>query len=339
MSTLRTLLVALAGLAVIVGCQPKAKPVPIEGLELKKDELRKFEIKVPKNWVTQNRKGDMIVAFSTKAHAARFTQFGKGRGGAKVEIRAIVMDSTTTIDSLVKRSKLEFEDGLDRYQKSVATLGGKSGQKLYVDFDQEDGKFVSETYFAENDSVITMVTIAAFGNTYEDYEDEFKEILASVKLAKKMAPLPAGVPQGPGAPVPPSDTLKPHSGGDYVISYPKNFETKKGAASAISSTIFVGARLDCSIQVDVINAKEQNNLDRIVEQNKARYPGATQTNSTLGGQKSVVFAYNPTATIAARAYFAVKGDKMYRVTVNWSKADEKVYLPIFDKCVRSMKLN
>jgi hypothetical protein len=339
MSTLRFFLASLACMAVIAGCHPKAKPVPIEGLELKKDELRMFEMKVPKNWVVQTRKGDLIVAFSTKAHAARFTQFGKGRGGAKVEIRAIAMDSTTNIDSLVKRSKLDFEDGLDRYTKSVATLGGKPGQKLYVEFDQEDGKFVSESYFAEQDSTITMVTFASFGNTYEDYKSEFEEILASVKLAKKMVAPPPGAPQGPGAPVPPSDTLKPHSGGDYAISIPKNFEVKKGASSAISSTIFGGARLDCTIQVDVINAKEQNNLDRIVEQNKSRYPGATQTSTSLGGQKAYMFSYNPTATIAARAYFAVKGDKMYRVTVNWSKADEKVYLPVFDKCVKSMKLN
>ena len=51
MSTFRFLLIAIASLAVLAGCHPKAKPVPIEGLELKKDELRKFEIKVPSNWL------------------------------------------------------------------------------------------------------------------------------------------------------------------------------------------------------------------------------------------------------------------------------------------------
>ncbi|MBM4177814.1 MAG: hypothetical protein FJ211_00585 [Ignavibacteria bacterium] len=339
MSTFRNLLLTLTGIAIIVGCEPKAIPVPIEGLKVEKDELRKFEIKVPANWYVQTRKGDIIVAFSSKAHVNRFTQFSKGRGGAKVEIRAIAMDSTTNIDSLVKRSKVEFEDGLDRYTKSVSTLGGKPGQKLYVEFDQEDGKFVSESYFAEDDSVITMVTFAAFGNTYQDYAEEFKQILASVKLAKKLVPLAPGVAQGAGGTVPPSDTLRPFNAGMYAISYPSNFSTKKGSAGALSSTVFVGARLDCSIQVDVINAKDQNDLDVIVKQNESRYPGSTQSASTLGGQRAVMFSYNPTAAVAARAYFAVKGDKMYRVTVNWNRAEQNMYLPVFDKCIRSIRIN
>lgn len=341
MSTFRFLIAMLACAAFIASCHPKAEPVPMEELELKEDKIRKFAIKVPKNWVTQHRSGDIIASFTSKPHAARFTQFGKGVGGAKIEIRAIALDSNTTLDSLVERSKLEFEnpDERNRYRPSVATLGGKPARKLYVEFDQEDGKFVSESYFAENDSVVTMVTFSAFGNTFQDYEEDFKKILGSVKLAQKLEPQASNAQQPVGSVPPPSDTLKPHNGGSYSFSYPKNFEMQPGSGGAISSTIFVGARRDCSIQIDVIDAKEQNNLDRIVEQNKSRYPGSAQSATTLGGQRAVVFNYNPTAAIAARAYFAVNGDKMYRVTVNWNKAEQQVYLPVFEKCLRTIRLN
>lgn len=337
MSTPRLILASIACLALIAGCRPKVKPASIEGLELKKDELRMFEIKVPKNWVVQTRKGDGLVAYSTKSDAARFMLFGKGHGGAKVEILAMAVDSTTTIDSLVKRSKLVFEDNLDRYTKTVSTLGGKPGQKLHVEFDQEDGRFVSESYFAEQDSTITMVTFAAFGDTYEAYKSAFDEILASVKLAKKTDY--SALSAASGGFTPPSDTVKPHKDASYTINIPNNFEAKPGSATAISSTNFAGERLDCTIQIDVISAKQQPDLVKIVEQYKASYPGAKRLGTSFGGQRAFVYSYEPKPTIASRAYFALKGEKLYRVTMNWRKADEKVYLPAFEKVLNSMKLN
>lgn len=67
----------LAGLTLLLlltlaGCSRKATPVAIEGLEVRKDEARKFEMKVPKNWFVQQRRGDLILAVSTKAHSSRF---------------------------------------------------------------------------------------------------------------------------------------------------------------------------------------------------------------------------------------------------------------------------
>ena len=337
MFTPRTFAITVALVMTLAGCSRKATPVPVEGLELRKDEARKFEMKVPKNWFVQQRRGDLILAVSTKAHSSRFLSFGKGKGGAKVEMRVIPMDSTTTIDSLVKRSKLEFEDNLDRYERTQTTLGGKPGQKLSVKFDQEDGEFRSEAYFAENDSLVTIVTFAAFGNTFSDYEKDFQEILASVKLPVRPVAAPV-TPQGPAAPEPPSDTLRNYNAPDFTIQIPQNFQGTKGQSSGLSSMSFAGSRLDCTIQVDVFDASKQKNLDKIADQNKATYSGADPKPSTIGGNRAVYFNYNPNAQVAARAYYTVKGDRMFRITVNWFKPEQSVYLPIFEKCVSSMSL-
>ncbi len=337
MFTPRTFAITVALVMTLAGCSRKATPVPVEGLELRKDEARKFEMKVPKNWFVQQRRGDLILAVSTKAHSSRFLSFGKGKGGAKVEMRVIPMDSTTTIDSLVKRSKLEFEDNLDRYERTQTTLGGKPGQKLSVKFDQEDGEFRSEAYFAENDSLVTIVTFAAFGNTFSDYEKDFQEILASVKLPVRPVAAPV-TPQGPAAPEPPSDTLRNYNAPDFTIQIPQNFQGTKGQSSGLSSMSFAGSRLDCTIQIDVFDAKEQKNLDKIIEQNKSRYGGGNATPTSLSGVKAMYFTYNPAANIQSRAYFMVKGDRMVRVTMNWFKPEQAVYLPIFEKCLATFKL-
>ena len=75
-------------LVTLAGCSRKATPVTIEGFEVRKDEARKFEIKVPKNWFVQQRRGDLILAVSTKAHSSRFLSFAKGKGGAKAAAKA-----------------------------------------------------------------------------------------------------------------------------------------------------------------------------------------------------------------------------------------------------------
>lgn len=339
MNVSRMIATALVCLLVVSGCAHKASPVPIEGLKLVKDDLRLFEIKIPTNWYTQQRKGDLVVATTGRAIGSRFMSFGKGEGGAKVELRVIPIDSTNpSLDTMIKRSKVEFEDGLDRYQLSQATLGGKPAKKLAVKFDQADGEFQLETYFAENDSLVTIVTIAAFGKTYEDYQKEFSEILASVKIAQRPVVVAKSDTATPTGPEPPSETMRSYNAPDFSIEIPENFEGKKGQSSGLSSMSFLGSRFDCTIQVDVFDASKQNDLNKIVDQNKGRYQGASPSGTTVNGQKAYYFNYNPAANVAARAYFTVKGNKMFRITLNWFKPEQSVYLPIFERSIGTVKL-
>ncbi|NQW30855.1 MAG: hypothetical protein HQ472_10130 [Ignavibacteria bacterium] len=339
---MKPLNIVLAGILLLIvsSCTRHADPAKVESLKLTKDDVRLFEMKIPSNWYIQTVGGELIVATSSGKDARRFLDFSAGTGGAKVELRALVMDSTRNIDTLLKNTKLIFEDSLDRYEVSDATLGGKPAKKLSVHFDQEDGEYKSETYFAQQDSVITMVQFAAFGKTFDALQSTFDEILASVKLARRAVELKPKVDTvlKPTGPEPPSDTLRPYSSGNFAIEIPQNFEAKKGQSSGISSVSFFGSRYDCAIQVDVFDASKQKNLDKIIEQNKGNYGGGKATATTLGGQKAFYFSYNPKANIASRAYFTVKGDKMFRITMNWYTPEQSIYLPIFEKCLSKMTM-
>ncbi|MBU3741121.1 MAG: hypothetical protein FGM24_02430 [Candidatus Kapabacteria bacterium] len=339
MKMLRTLTLILAVAFMATGCEQREDSFPIDDLKLHKDDVRMFEVMIPSNWFSQKVPGQLVVAYPTKDMATRFQTFGKGRAGAKIELRVMVVDSTRTVDSVVANSKLEFVDGIDRYKVEPTTFGGKPGKKVWVEFGQEDGKFRSETYVAEQDSVITVLTLAAFGGTFGDYEAEFGKILASVKLATKELPAAPKVDTAaPTGPEPPSDTLRMYSAPEFTIQIPQNFQGTKGKSSGLSSMSFAGSRLDCTIQVDVFDASKQKNLDKIADQNKATYGGSDPKSTTISGSKAVYFSYNPNAQVAARAYYTVKGDRMFRVTVNWYKPEQAVYLPIFEKCVASLSL-
>jgi len=191
-------------------------------------------------------------------------------------------------------------------------------------------------YFAEQDSVITIVTLASFGNNFGDYTKEFEEILASVKLAKRPVERPKVDTTTPTGPEPPSDTLVPYSGKFFAMKIPSNFEGQKAEGSGLGSVNIVGSRLDCNIQVDVFDAAKQKNLDKIIDQNKGNYGGQAATATTLAGAKAKYFSYNPTGNISSRAYFCLSGDKLFRITVNWYKPEQSVYLPIFEKCLASV---
>ncbi len=334
----------------IAGCAHKARPVPIESLKLVQDEIRKFEVKVPSNWIFVQRKGDLVLATSARGIGGRFLSFGKGEGGAKVELLVVQIDSAIpALDTLIERSKLDFEidsvqrskgmpNPRDMYELSAVTIGGKQGRKLAIEFDQADGTFRSEMYFVENDSLITVLTLAAFGNTFSDYEKEFSEIVASVKPASRPVIAAKAEPEAPKGPEPPSETFRSYNAPDFSIQIPENFEGKKGQSSGLSSISFLGGRYDCTIQADVLDASKQKNLDKIIEQNKSRYQGASPVATTVGGQKAYYFAYSGGNGISSRAYFAVKGDKLFRFTVNWIKAEDALYRPLFERCIQSVTL-
>lgn len=334
---LHAFLLALVGVAVLTaGCTRKSTPTPIDGLELKKDEATKFEIKVPTNWKVQQVQGELILSTSKPGITRRFLDFKTGDGGAKIELRAVMLDSTRSLDEIIENSKLEFEDGLDRYELTSSTLGGVPAKKMTVAFDQEDGEYRAEQYFAEQDSVITIVTFAAFGRTFEDYQEQFKEVLASVKCARRPDPPKTYDTLAPTAPEPPSDTLRPYSASEFAIQIPQNFKGSKASSSGLSAVNFEGSRFDCNIRVDVFDASKQNKLDRIIEQNKDNYGGGAAKSIQLGGQPGKYFSYNPQRNISSRAYFVVKGKKMYRITMNWYQPEQSLYLPIFENCLKTL---
>lgn len=340
MKNLRAVLLTVLLAFALHSCSQKQAEVPaISGLETYTDESTSFSIKVPQGWSTKSVKGERYYVLSDANAESRFVEFKEGPSATKIDVRSVKLPAGTTLEQYITEDMM-FQ--ADQYVKEQTTLGGAPATKLKFEFDLEDGRFKGEKIYALKDSMITTVEISAFGGTYDANKAKFDEILSSITLAS--APKPKTVEPKvvidttKRGPEPPSDTLINITGSGYGISIPKNFRSAgRKAAGAISSTEFLGSRLDCTIRVDVIDASKQNNLDKIVESNKAVYSGSSVSGATLGGATAKVINYSPAANIGSRVYFAVKGDRLYRLTMNYFKPEQGTYLPIFEKSVGSFQ--
>jgi hypothetical protein len=164
-------------------------------------------------------------------------------------------------------------------------------------------------------------------------------MISSVKLAYYVEPVKkeaTGVKEElPAA----SETLMNKTGDGYTIDIPENFKSEKGTGrGVIQSRNYIGERrADCNIQVDLLEASKSKSLDKIVEENRATYQNASPKETSLGGEKAYVLGYTFGKGVMSRVYFVKKGGKLFRITMNWNKAEEQSYLPIFEKCLKSFK--
>jgi hypothetical protein len=222
------------------------------------------------------------------------------------------------------------------------TLNGMPATKISYTFEVEDTRFTAERYYVVRDSVVTYLETAVIGD-YNSYAAVFDTVRASfVPGSMVMRAMPTDT-TGGAAPADtqlveaPSPTMKGYSGSHFNIQYPSNFSPGTArAGGAMASMTFSGARNDSYFQVDVIDPKGMT-LDQIVEQNKRNYGGRAASAATVGGQKGFVFNYSGGEDVASRAYFVIANNKLYRITVNWYKPQQDLYLAAFEKSLGSFQ--
>lgn len=330
----------IVAVAIISSCGNKyGSPVDIADLKEYKDDATEFSIKYPSNWVTSKIPGKRFAVFSSNDALSRFSKYeSTGFPGAKIDFNVVMMDSTLTMDSIITINKM-FSPEL--YKQDDIMIDGVSGKKFTYMFELEDGEFMGEMYIASKDNkAVSIIFIEAFADTWEKYKDNFNTIVSSIKLATEPKKLEPKVIEQSTEELPASETLVAKSGPGYVIMIPDNFNSTKGVAGGvISSQNYIGKRrADCNIQVDVIDASKSSNLKKIVEENKPTYKGSGNPQSTkLGGVDAYMFSYSPAGKVKGRVYFAIKGDKLFRLTINWFADEEAGFLPVFEKSIKSVK--
>ncbi|TAL68615.1 MAG: hypothetical protein EPN82_10070 [Bacteroidetes bacterium] len=319
-------------------CSPKAEPEEITGMTFYEDAAVKFSIKHPQNWIVQAVPGSRVIFYSSKGAKDRFINKyeAEGKAGAKIDVYAKKLDSGKTLEDFMASTKL-FD--AKTYSKPVKVkIDGVDGFKQTYSFELNDGTMDGEVYYATKDGkYATAVIFEAFAGTLHGYHKYLEEMLASVKLAyepEEKKPELVLVEADP-----PSQTLTTMGGEGYTIMIPDNFTSSTGKAKdAIGSRNYIGdRRADCNIQIDVIDATKQQNLKKIVDDNKAKYGNSTPSATSLGGQSAYVFSYTPGRNVQSRVYFVIKGNKLFRITMNWFKGEEASYLPVFEKSIKSIK--
>ena len=333
------MLVTLMTSLLIFGCSKKAANVAIDDLDNYQDQIVKFSLKYPKTWVVAKDAGSRFVAFSSKDAMERFRDIGKlvdeEVPSAKIDIVSIKLTEGMTFDSVVAGK--QFQPQVYSAPEKV-TIDGVPAIKQTYKFDLGASTFQGEVYYATKDSqVVTVIYFEEIGGNFEALKPKFDEILKSVKLAyipKKQANTPKVAEQAP----PPSSNLMTHKADGFTIGYPDNFDYKPGkAAGAMKSYNYIGERrADCNVQIDVVDAKGKD-VNKVVNEAKGKYKSGEPKTTSLSGKSAFMLNYSFSGDISSRVYWVVNNNKLYRITMNWFKGEQKDYLPIFEKMVNSFK--
>ena len=136
----------------------------------------------------------------------------------------------------------------------------------------------------------------------------------------------------------PSEAFTDYDAKLFSFQYPKNFNfvvVPKGNNELALG--LRGVRQDCSILFHVFAAKGLT-VEKVVDQNKGKYAGATTGKATISGQPALTLTYSPTREVERRFYFLVKADKVYRVSMDWFKPQREQYLATYEKVIQSIKI-
>jgi len=329
----KLLIIAFSILTTVVflsNCGGKGEVVEIKGMKVYEDAAMGFSMKYPENWVIQQVQGARFLVFTSKAVKSRFIRYdAMGVAGAKIEILFASLDSIRTMDTIIANKLFEK----DFYTNPVkVTIDGVQATKQELDFELEDGPFHGEIFYATKDNKIaTTIYFEAFGGTYDEYKKGFDEILASVKLGQKIELKPDTITVVEEA-EPPSQTLRTVSGEGYSIDIPDNFSKEGG--------LYLGKRRgDSYIKVESFDASKTKDFGKLVEENRKNLPGAGAVqNITIGGEKGAKVTYTPSGKVGGEMYFVLKNKRLYRVTINWFKGEEKDFKPIFQQCAMTLKV-
>ncbi len=324
----------------LISCENKPKIVEMGDFKEYIDNTLNMGMKYPGNWNVIKEEGKSFYANSMKNGEERLITFASnGAPIAGFSMMAIKLDSNTTMEK-VEQSLREFKASAYDADE-ILNIDGVKVKKMTYGFQLNDGFCKGFTIVGQKDSTMaTVIKFKTFVDSYKEYEPKLKEIIASITLAQtppeRSDTLFISSSEFPF----PSDTLTGKSGQGFTINIPKNFKaSKSSAAGAEFSQKYDGERRgDSYVQVDVIDASKQSNLKKIVEQTTKAIPNKKESNLKISGLDAVLIEYSASAQIQRRLYYIVKNKKLYRVTVDWFKGEQKEYLPVFEKVVNSIKI-
>jgi|WetSurMetagenome_2_1015567.scaffolds.fasta_scaffold96859_2 hypothetical protein len=321
---------ALVGLS---GCSKEVKELPkvkVGETETYRDPAYGFSLAFPKGWPAATQVGRAAFYSAADVDQKFIEPTGQHPDGALFQVDVVKTVATemelahTTMDEMKK-------SGFQLLPEQPFTIGGKNGTRFtYSGLWAKNVKEAGEHIYVTVDSVVYDFKIAGFGGLYEAHSDVFAAMIASFQFPK---PVEKGRDE-----TLPSDAMSEYNGKLFSVQYPDNYDVEQ-APKGNNDEVYAlrGRRRDCSIRIDVFGAKNLT-VEKVVEQNKSKYPGASEGKATVAGTPSVTLTSTPAKDISRRVYFTVKNDKVFRITMDSYKPQGDVYGPAYDKVIASFKI-
>lgn len=321
-----------------VACgKKKMESNPIPTMQRYDDPFERYNVMYPSTWVAQADAKRVSLYTSEEVKSHFIDPYTPGPLGAMVRIEVGAQDTLADVSQAVQAAKAEIEGATIEPDQNIMFSERPAVMFAYSYRVDPKARLIGYTVMSLADSSLYKFTAEGFEDHFTANKAIIDSIFRSVHLmAKKTAATFSSAP---------SANLTSFSSELFDIQYPDNFESSvpsKGKDD-LALAEFKGYRADSKIRVEVMPAKK-NALEKIVETYKASYDkgGYSVKRTAQAAVEGETFTYLDLSAkryeVDARAYLAVKNDKVYHVLMTWYRPERSVYLPIFESSIKSLKL-
>lgn len=333
-------------------CEQKTIPEEFHVTEYAtyEDPVTKARILYPARWIVQSLPGKLAFFTSSSAVADRFLQYStSGADGARIGILFFQMDTTKTLRSYLDSVRV-FTDPSFYSEPEQVQIGGKMGYMLKYSVQMEDGLFYGEQYVATADTqIVTVVQMEVFGGLQDAVRPIFDTVLKTLVLGKAPVERPVEIDTVivEREPFKPDPNFKQFQSEHFSISIPTNFVSNVlPSGKSLYRVKFQGDNgpKDCTVEIDVFDAKNVTNIEKILEDNKSVYEQSGfrilgVKSGKVGTYNARYFEYQYGQNIAGRAYFLLQSGKLFRITVNWYIPEKDIYYPVFMRMLSTFRIS
>jgi hypothetical protein len=324
-------LLSAALIVLLIGCGGKKKtdPVPVGAMTEYRDAALGYRIVYPTEWKV-NGSAARVRFYSADGVDQRFLEpTGPFPDGAAVMIDIM---TTSAPDSMWKAQVADMtKQGFLVDKPFPVTVGGKPANQVnYTGHYTAQIKEMGNHIYISLDTVLYDLRFAGFADLHQAYKAVFDAMTASFQLPR---PAEKGRDQ-----TLPSEAMSEYSTQFFTFQYPDNYNFTNPSKGSNDLVVELrGQNLSTSIRFDVFAAKGLP-VQKVFNQNRSRFPGnAVPGKATVSGQEALTLTYAPTGQVERRIYFAVKNDKVIRITLDWVKAERQDYLAAYDKVISTIK--
>lgn len=315
-------------------CEKKTEPVPVGPVNVYRDPGYGFKIEYPQEWKQLGTTGKAVFVKSQEV-LNRFIDPTTGEPGAQVTVE-VIRYGGKPLQQIVQSAKDDMKQAnMELSPDQEVTVTGKQAPKVpYLIKATTKTNIYGYQIFAPGDTAVYKLEFEGYGDQFAAHQAVFDAMLKSFEMPVVVAKLP-DVWQ-------PSANLETLTNSPFfTMQYPDNLGIAPLTARDKENKDYVvemrADRQDCSIHIDVFGAKKLT-VDKVWEQNKGKYKSKTTGQTTIDGEKAYWVDYSLRKDIGSRAYFVVKNDKVIRISLNWYAPQKEIYFPVFEICVKSIKL-
>jgi hypothetical protein len=332
------LLIGLSALLFFPSCAKK-KEIKVGEFDSYSDPIYGFGISFPKDWVKDPETGRRVRLYSSLDARDRFLDPTASKlAGIYVEV-GVDTSKNLTLDNYVHVVHERYGDMGTIGEAQSSTLAGNAAVKVpfSIRVDNRNTIYGYRLGTVAN-GLLTYIEVAGFNELMDDYKVVLDTALTTVHLGR---PLVAKSKEDISRP---AETYETYNGKMFDIAYPSNFDFKFPQKPNTDLVMELkGYRQDCTVRIEVGDAKNLT-VEKVVEQNranlqKAGYKIKNSGSSTVSGTKAefINLTYAK-GDVDSRAYFLVKGNKLYYIFLTWYRPQANVYVPTFEKMVASLRI-